>query len=91
MPLLEQLSPKDSPKDVLEKIDKILGGPDAGDGGGPSNAYWEAKLYILDAGTGIDVHSQNGHLVFVALCTGPPEWKILKELYRVPTTGTDSN
>jgi hypothetical protein len=88
-PLLTQLSPNDPPKKVLAQLDKILGQPDSGAGGGPSSAYWTAKLYVLDDGTEIDIHSVNGKFVGVTLlATGR---RFLKEFYHVPKTGAASN
>jgi len=90
MPLLDQLSPKDSPKKVLEKIDKILGPPDGGMGGGPIENFRTERLYMLNDGTGINVNFVNDNLVAVTFCT-VPDWKVLKVLYHVAKTGTNSN
>src|ERR1700689_4744850 len=54
MPQVEKLSSSDSPKKVLEIIDKILGQAEMGAADHIGQSRWDARLYVLDDGTGID-------------------------------------
>ena len=53
MPLLNQISHKDSPQSVLDRILKILGEP-GGFGGGPRENFWQTFEYELDDKTQIE-------------------------------------
>ena len=58
LPLLI-FSPQDSPKNVLERINKTLGqNDDIGESGGPSNNFWEDRCYLLDDKTIISVSTR---------------------------------
>ena len=58
LPLLI-FSPQDSPKNVLERINKILGqNDDIGESGGSSNNFCENHCYLLDDKTIISVSTR---------------------------------
>jgi hypothetical protein len=80
LPLLI-FSPQDSPKSVLERIDKILGQTAFGEsGGGTGNNFWNASYYPLDDKSYIIVGSRKGRLG-VAICM--PDHSV-RDLYVQP-------
>jgi hypothetical protein len=48
VPLLQQLSPKDSPQSILDRIKKILGKADSSESGGPKTNFLIYCQYGLD-------------------------------------------
>ena len=49
MPILNQIAQTDPPREVFERVKKILGSePDAGESGGPIGRFWTAEWYFLD-------------------------------------------
>jgi hypothetical protein len=53
LPLLYQISSKDSPTSVLERIRRVLGEPN-GEAGGPRRNFWETFQFELDDKTQIE-------------------------------------
>jgi hypothetical protein len=76
MPLLNKISPKDSPQSVLERVRKILGEADMGDAGGPENRFWEADYYWLDDKTEFIVGFTNEKFNRILICLPGQTWKV---------------
>ena len=55
MPVLDQISTQESPQVVLEKVQKILGRPFGGMGGGPVGYRHMSWYYILDDKTEVRI------------------------------------
>jgi len=81
LPLLQQFSPKDSPKSVLDQIDKILDEADDDEGGGPRDRFHVERYYGLDNKTQIIVGFVNDKFEGISVCLPGQMWK---ELYHSP-------
>jgi hypothetical protein len=68
MPLLNKISPQDSPQSVLDRIRKILGDPDMSESGGPQIRFTTGDYYWLDDKTKVCVGSLNGKFAGVSIC-----------------------
>ena len=55
IPVLAQISQKDSPQVVWDKIKKVLGETDFSEGGGPMDHFHFSSLYVLDDQTKVGV------------------------------------
>jgi hypothetical protein len=67
IPLLNQISPKDSPESVFNQITKILGKSDGGFSGGPTGNFWDDYPYQLDDKTVVDVGTRMSGQVLLRL------------------------
>jgi hypothetical protein len=88
MPLLNQISSKDSPQNVLDRIKKILGETDGGVDGGGIGRFWSSDDYLLDDNTVISVSYLNGKLDGITIRSPGQAWKILYTPPKPPINST---
>ncbi|HWB60266.1 MAG TPA: hypothetical protein VG733_12290 [Chthoniobacteraceae bacterium] len=84
MPLLKELSPKDSPQSIDQQITRILGDKyfEMGDGALGSSDYRTTRYYILDDRTTIIAYFTGDNLRAVAFLAPGKSPKDLKWLYK---------
>ncbi|MCE0496825.1 MAG: hypothetical protein LV481_02600 [Methylacidiphilales bacterium] len=87
VPLLNQISSKDSPTNVLKRLNEIIGCPDGGDGAGSLAHPWEVWFYFLNDKTQIYIDFDNNKFGGVQICIPGQKWKVL---YTAPNTPGNS-